>query len=389
MANKDDEKWMSMALELAAKGAGHTSPNPLVGAVIVRGDELIGEGWHEYCGGLHAERNAIKDCIERGNDPEGATIYVTLEPCCHYGKTPPCTEAIIENKMARVVYGALDPNPKVAGKGLEILAEAGIEVEGPVLNKECLEINDIFFHYITTGMPFVIMKYAMTADGKIAAYTGDSRWVTGETARKHTHLTRKRVSAIMVGIGTVLADDPMLNCRLDEPDVKRDGTPFESSVDPIRVICDSRLRLPLDSQIVKTAGQIRTIAACVEGAAEKPDDIAEKKAALEKAGVEVIEIPADTDGHVSISMLMKTLGELKIDSVLLEGGGEMNFSALNSGVVDKVQVYIAPKIIGGAGAKSPVGGMGIPKMADCIKLGRPAISVLGEDLLLEYRFVNE
>lgn len=389
MANKKDEEFMRMALGLALKGTGHTSPNPLVGAVIVRGDEVIGTGWHEYCGGLHAERNAIKDCIERGNDPEGATIYVTLEPCCHYGKTPPCTEAIIENKMARVVYGALDPNPKVAGKGLEILAEAGIEVEGPVLNKECLEINEIFFHYITTGMPFVIMKYAMTADGKIAAYTGDSRWVTGETARKHTHMTRKKVSAIMVGIGTVLADDPMLNCRLDEPELKRDGTPFENSIDPIRVICDSKLRLPLDSQIVKTAGQIRTIVACVEGAAEKSGEIAEKKAALEKAGVEVIEIPADTDGHVSISMLMKTLGELKIDSVLLEGGGEMNFSALESGVVNKVQVYIAPKIIGGAGAKSPVGGTGIPKMADCIKLGRPAISALGEDLLLEYRFINE
>ncbi len=389
MANKKDEEFMRMALGLALKGTGHTSPNPLVGAVIVRGDEVIGTGWHEYCGGLHAERNAIKDCIERGNDPEGATIYVTLEPCCHYGKTPPCTEAIIENKMARVVYGALDPNPKVAGKGLEILAEAGIEVEGPVLNKECLEVNEIFFHYITTGMPFVIMKYAMTADGKIAAYTGDSRWVTGETARKHTHLTRKKVSAIMVGIGTVLADDPMLNCRLDEPELKRDGTPFENSVDPIRVICDSRLRIPTESMIVKTAGTIRTIIAYAAGTAEQSGEFAEKKAALEKAGAEVLEIPADTDGHVSIPLLMRKLGEMKIDSVLLEGGAEMNFSALESGVVNKVQVYIAPKIIGGAGAKSPVGGTGIPKMADCVKLSRPEVSMIGDDLLIEYRFINE
>lgn len=383
MALKDDEKYMMMALELAANGAGHTSPNPLVGAVIVRNGEVIGAGWHEYCGGLHAERNAIKDCFERGNDPKGATIYVTLEPCCHYGKTPPCTEAIIERGFSRVVYGAFDPNPKVAGKGLEILKKAGIEVDGPVLNRECLEINDIFFHYITTGLPFVIMKYAMTADGKIAAYTGDSRWVTGEAARKHTHKTRKRVAAIMVGIGTVLADDPMLNCRLEEPDLKRDGTPFDRSVDPVRVVCDSNLRIPLDCRIVKTAGAIRTIVACADGADP------EKKAALEKAGVEVIDVMADRDGRASLPLIIEKLGALGLDSVLLEGGAELNFSALEDGIPDKLQVYIAPKLIGGAGAKSPIGGKGIAKMADCVDLGRPKITRLGDDLLLEYRFVNE
>ena len=383
MALKDDEKYMMMALELAANGAGHTSPNPLVGAVIVRNGEVIGAGWHEYCGGLHAERNAIKDCLERGNDPKGATIYVTLEPCCHYGKTPPCTEAIIERGFSRVVYGAFDPNPKVAGKGLEILKKAGIEVDGPVLNRECLEINDIFFHYITTGLPFVIMKYAMTADGKIAAYTGDSRWVTGEAARKHTHKTRKRVAAIMVGIGTVLADDPMLNCRLEEPDLKRDGTPFDRSVDPVRVVCDSKLRIPLDCRIVKTAGDIRTIVASADGADP------EKKAALEKAGVEVIDVMADRDGRASLPLIIEKLGALGLDSVLLEGGAELNFSALEDGIPDKLQVYIAPKLIGGAGAKSPIGGKGIAKMADCVDLGRPKITRLGEDLLLEYRFVNE
>lgn len=383
MALKDDEKYMMMALELAANGAGHTSPNPLVGAVIVRNGEVIGAGWHEYCGGLHAERNAIKDCLERGNDPKGATIYVTLEPCCHYGKTPPCTEAIIERGFSRVVYGAFDPNPKVAGKGLEILKKAGIEVDGPVLNRECLEINDIFFHYITTGLPFVIMKYAMTADGKIAAYTGDSRWVTGEAARKHTHKTRKRVAAIMVGIGTVLADDPMLNCRLEEPDLKRDGTPFDRSVDPVRVVCDSKLRIPLDCRIVKTAGDIRTIVACAYGADP------EKKAALEKAGVEVIDVMADRDGRASLPLIIEKLGALGLDSVLLEGGAELNFSALEDGIPDKLQVYIAPKLIGGAGAKSPIGGKGIAKMADCVDLGRPKITKLGDDLLLEYRFVNE
>lgn len=383
MSLENDEKYMLMALELAANGAGHTSPNPLVGAVIVRGGEVIGTGWHEYCGGLHAERNAIKDCLERGNDPEGATIYVTLEPCCHYGKTPPCTEAIIEKGFSRVVYGALDPNPKVAGKGLDILRKSGIQVDGPILNKECLEINDIFFHYITTGRPFVIMKYAMTADGKIAAYTGDSRWVTSEIARKHTHMTRKRAAAIMVGIGTVLADDPMLNCRLDKPDLKRDGTPFEKSVDPVRVVCDSRLRIPLDSQIVRTAERIRTIAACVTGADP------EKKLLLENAGIEVMEVMADRDGHASLPLIIEKLGTLGLDSVLLEGGAELNFAALSQGVPDKLQVYIAPKLIGGASAKSPVGGHGIAKMSDCINLGKPKIIPLGKDLLLEYRFVNE
>lgn len=389
MALKDDEKYMMMALELAANGAGHTSPNPLVGAVIVRDGEVIGAGWHEYCGGLHAERNAIKDCLERGNDPKGATIYVTLEPCCHYGKTPPCTEAIIERGFARVVYGAFDPNPKVAGKGLEILKKAGIEVDGPVLNKECLEINDIFFHYITTGLPFVIMKYAMTADGKIAAYTGDSRWVTGDAARKHTHMTRKRVAAIMVGIGTVLADDPMLNCRLDEHDLKRDGTPFEKSVDPIRVVCDSKLRIPLDCKLVKTAKEIRTIVACAADAPGASKEAEDKKAALEKAGVEIVEVMADRDGHASLPLIIEKLGALGLDSVLLEGGAELNFSALEDGIPDKLQVYIAPKLIGGAGAKSPIGGQGIPKMADCVNLGKPKITELGDDLLLEYRFVNE
>lgn len=227
------------------------------------------------------------------------------------------------------------------------------------------------------------MKYAMTADGKIAAYTGDSRWVTGEAARKHTHKTRKRVAAIMVGIGTVLADDPMLNCRLEEPDLKRDGTPFDRSVDPVRVVCDSKLRIPLDCRVVKTAGDIRTIVACADGADP------EKKAALEKAGVEVIDVMADRDGRASLPLIIEKLGALGLDSVLLEGGAELNFSALEDGIPDKLQVYIAPKLIGGAGAKSPIGGKGIAKMADCVDLGRPKITRLGDDLLLEYRFVNE
>ena len=375
---KTDRKWMQAALDLAGNGEGHVHPNPLVGAVIVKDGEVIGNGWHEYCGGLHAERNALKDCRERGNDPQGATIYVTLEPCCHYGKTPPCTEAIIENRLGRVVFGAWDPNPLVAGKGIQILRDAGIETEGPVMEEECLAKNKIFFHYITRKMPYVIMKYAMTADGKIACVTGDSRWVTGESAREHTHRTRRAVTAIMAGINTVLQDDPMLNCRLED-----------DPVNPVRIICDSRLRIPLESRIVQTAGEIPTIVAYRRDAADENGDekqrlAAERAKVLEEAGIELIPVGADSEGHTDLKELMRILGEKKIDSILLEGGGELNYSALRSGIVSCVQAYIAPKIVGGAAAKSPVGGAGIEKMTDCVTLSVPQISTFGPDILLTF-----
>ena len=383
---KIDREWMRLALELAGRGAGHVSPNPMVGAVIVKDGKLIGEGWHEYCGGLHAERNALADCRKKRNDPQGATIYVTLEPCCHYGKTPPCTEAIMENGLSRVVFGAWDPNPLVAGKGIDILKKAGIETEGPVMEEECREKNKIFFHYITSGMPYVIMKYAMTSDGKIACETGDSRWVTGEMARRRVHKTRRAVSGIMAGIGTVLSDDPMLNCRLEQ-----------DPVDPVRIICDSGLRIPEDSQIVRTAGKIRTIVAYVPEraaeyaadpkAAEKAADgmIPEKKAErLAECGVELLPVSAGEDGRVDLRELMRLLGERKIDSILLEGGSELNFSALRAGIVTAVQVYLAPKLVGGAGAKTPVGGAGIARMADAVQLSSPKMTFLGQDILLEY-----
>ncbi|MCI8284663.1 MAG: bifunctional diaminohydroxyphosphoribosylaminopyrimidine deaminase/5-amino-6-(5-phosphoribosylamino)uracil reductase RibD [Firmicutes bacterium] len=376
MTDRDtDKKYMEMAVRLAAKGMGRVSPNPMVGAVIVKDGDIIGEGWHEYCGGLHAERNALKNCKERGNDPEGATMYVTLEPCCHYGKTPPCTEAVIENGLSRIVFGAWDPNPLVAGKGIQLLKDAGVHAEGPVLEAECLKRNEIFFHYITTGTPYVIMKYAMTADGKIAAHTGDSRWVTSEQARQHTHLTRKQVSAIMVGIGTVLADDPMLNCRLAEDSEE------QISFDPIRIICDSKLRIPWDSKIIKTAEYIRTIIVCVE---TQEQEVKSRSEVLQNAGAEVLEVSADKNGRIDMKELMKKLGEMKIDSVLLEGGSEIHFSALEAGIVSKVQVYMAPKLIGGAAAKTPIGGAGIDKMADCVMLAGPEITILGDDILLEY-----
>ena len=365
-----DEKWMRRALELAAGGLGRVSPNPMVGAVIVRDGKVIGEGFHERYGELHAERNALADCRRRGYTADGATIYVTLEPCCHYGKTPPCTEAILENRLSRVVYGTTDPNPLVAGKGLDILWKAGVRVEGPVLERECRELNRIFFHHVTTGLPYVILKYAMTADGKIATVTGDSRWITGEESRRHVHLIRRQVSAIMVGIGTVLADDPMLNCRVEE------------GVDPIRVICDSRLRIPMESQIVRTAGQIRTIVAYIgESEPERQDKIRK----LTEAGVELLKIDADAEGHVDTEKLIRELGNMKIDSILVEGGSELHFSVLKTGFVSEIDVYIAPKFAGGAAARTPVGGVGFDRIAECVELGAPEIERFGDDVLLRYR----
>jgi diaminohydroxyphosphoribosylaminopyrimidine deaminase/5-amino-6-(5-phosphoribosylamino)uracil reductase len=357
-----DKKYMHRAIELAKKGIGFVNPNPLVGAVIVKDDKIIGEGWHAKCGGLHAERNALASCRQ---SPEGSTIYVTLEPCCHFGKTPPCTDAIIENKIAKVVIGSSDPNPLVSGKGAKIMREHGIEVVTGVLKPECDSLNDIFFHYITTGKPYVIMKYAMTADGKIATVTGDSKWITSEPAREHVHQTRKRVSAIMAGIGTVLSDNPMLDCRTEDPS------------NPIRIICDSRLKIPLDSKIAKTAKDIPTYIATII-----KDD--KKIKQLENMGVNIIQTK-EKNQRVDLNHLMEYLGSLKIDSVLQEGGAELNYSALQSEIVSKIQVYIAPKIFGGAAAKSPIGGAGVELAKQAYILLPPSVTYLGNDILLEYK----
>ena len=374
-----EEKYMRRAIELAKKGSGHVNPNPLVGAVIVRDGEIIGEGYHECYGQLHAERNAIANAKKRGNSLEGSTIYVTLEPCCHYGKTPPCTEAIIEEKIARVVFGSDDPNPLVSGKGFQMLREKGIEVIPHFLKEECDAMNHVFFHYIRTGTPYVAMKYAMTMDGKIACYTGDSKWVTGEESRAHVQTLRNHYKGIMAGIGTVLADDPMLNCRI------------EGGRDPIRIIADSHLRIPMDSQLVRTAGQQPLIVACL------PDADEEKAAQLQEKGVEVLRIPGVTTADIteeqkeviSLPVLMKELGARKIDGILLEGGGQLNESALQAGIVDRIYCYIAPKIFGGAQAKTPVEGQGLTRAADAWQFNRIGMQEFGQDILLEYEKAQE
>ena len=358
------EEYMRRALELARKGEGHTSPNPMVGCVVVKDGRIISEGYHEKYGEFHAERNALTRCTE---DTAGADLYVTLEPCCHQGKTPPCTDIIIEKKIARVFVGSMDSNPLVAGKGVQILRDHGIYVETGILDAECRKLNEVFYHYIATNTPFVVMKYAMTLDGKIACATGDSKWVTGEIARTQVHRMRGRYRGIMVGIGTVLADDPMLNCRV------------EGGVDPVRIICDSNLHIPTESQIVKTASDIETIVACSQEALES-ERKQEKIRRLKEAGIQII----GTEGAHGVNLveLMKKLGGQNIDSILLEGGGTLNASALEDGIVNKVYAYIAGKLIGGMDARSPVEGMGIDRMADAITLQNVEIEKLGDDFCI-------
>ena len=357
---EQDRQYMKMALELAQKGMGFTAPNPMVGAVIVKNGRIIGQGYHRKYGGLHAEREALAACTE---EPEGASIYVTLEPCCHYGKQPPCVNAILEAGIRRVIIGSSDPNPLVAGKGIRILKDRGIEVTENILKEECDKLNEAFFYYIQNKKPYVVMKYAMTMDGKIAAYTGESKWVTGEAARIHVQEQRLKYTGIMVGVGTVLADDPMLTCRL------------ENSRNPVRIICDSHLRTPLTSKIVRTAATIPTILASSSKDQQKIKN-------YEELGCPVLYVP-EKNGHIDLNRLMELLGAAKIDSILLEGGGSLNWSALECGIVQKVQTYIAPKLFGGEEAKTPVEGKGFPDPASAVLLKNSEIIRLGDDFLIE------
>lgn len=389
--NKNDEKYMRQAIEIAKKGIGWANPNPLVGAVIVKNDKIIGEGAHLKYGSLHAERNAIlsaKDNLEKDDkidSIEGSTIYVTLEPCCHYGKTPPCTEAIIDNKIKRVVIGSRDPNPKVSGKGVRILREAGIEVITDFLKEECDALNDIFFHYIKNKRPYVLMKYAMTADGKIATSTGKSKWITSALAREYVQEIRHKYMGIMVGIGTVLADDPLLNCR-----AKNISNPRH----PIRIICDSNLRIPIDSNIVKTASRYETILVIADKNLNMGEVVAEdiKLSTTEKGEklnflldkkIKILNIFDKNNTRIDLNSLMKYLGEEGMDTILLEGGGILNESALESGIVNEIMSFISPKIFGGGG-KTPVSGDGIDEPSDAIKLSIKDIKMIGDDILTCY-----
>lgn len=360
-----DEKYMRMAIELAKCGAGAVNPNPLVGAVIVKDDRVIGKGFHARYGGLHAERAAIESLTENA---DGAEMYVTLEPCCHTGKQPPCTHAIVEQKISKVYVGSDDPNRLVSGKGMEYLRQHGVEVVPHILENECDDLNQVFFHYITEQTPYVVMKYAMTMDGKICSQTGDSRWVSGEQSRQRVQESRNLYAGIMVGINTVLVDDPMLTCRI------------EHGRNPIRIICDSKLRIPGESNIVKTANEIRTIVAtCVDSVEQE-----KKIDALQSKGVEILHV-GNSDKRVDLKLLMTKLGEMGIDGILLEGGGTLNYSAVSSGIVSEVQVYLAPKIVGGRAALTPVEGVGVQSMSLAKKFKLHKLQTIGEDVLLVYR----
>lgn len=352
---------MRMALELARKGKGWTTPNPLVGAVIVKGGRVIGQGYHQKYGQPHAEVNAIASAKE---DVTGATLYVTLEPCSHFGKTPPCSDLLIDKNIKRVVVGTLDPNPLVAGKGIERLRSNGIEVVTGVLEEESQKLNEIFIKYIVTKEPFVVMKNAMSLDGKIATVTGESQWISGESSRKQVHSLRHELAGIMVGIETIIKDDPQLTSRT------------LNSRNPIRIVVDSQLRIPIDSKVLTQQDKAKTIVATTKSANK------EKVDTLKQMGIEVI-VTKEKLGRVDLQELMKVLGAKGIDSILLEGGATLNFSALEEGIVDKIQSYIAPKIIGGKEAKTAVEGAGIQSLKSAFQIDRMTSVMVGEDLFVE------
>jgi diaminohydroxyphosphoribosylaminopyrimidine deaminase/5-amino-6-(5-phosphoribosylamino)uracil reductase len=363
-----DERFMRRALDLARRGLGRTSPNPAVGSVVVRDGAIVGEGYHRSAGQPHAERIALANA---GDAARGAEIFVTLEPCCHHGRTPPCTDAIIEADIARVVYAMEDPDPRCAGGGEAALQAAGIEVEGGLLREEARRLLAGYVRHRLTGRPLVTLKLAMSLDGRIATRTGDSQWISGEKSRAIVHRMRDRCDAVMVGVGTVLADDPALTTR-DVPDGR----------DALRVIVDSTARTPVDAQVVREESNAGCLIACTHAA--PPDRVS----VLRDEGAEVLVLPT-RGGHVDLAALMEALGERGVLNVLLEGGGSLAAGALEAGVVGRTMFFYAPLIIGGREAVPGVGGEGAERVADAVRLTRMTTRQVGEDLLIEGRLSNE
>lgn len=359
----NDEYFMEKALELSKKGIGFTTPNPLVGALIVKDGDIIGAGYHKQYGREHAEINAFNNAKE---NVEGSTMYITLEPCSHHGKTPPCVNEIIKRGIKRVVIAMKDPNPLVAGRGINLLLENGIDVKIGVKKESAEKINEIFIKYIKTNRPFCILKAGMSLDGKIATYTGDSKWITSIDSRIYSHKLRHSVSGITVGINTVLKDNPTLNTRINN----------EKCKNPIRIILDSHGRIPIESNVLNTLDIAETIVVVTENA--RKENI--KK--IRSIGAEVIISPLK-QGKVDLKFLMDELGKRKIDSILIEGGGEVNFSFLKENLVDKAIFFIAPKLIGGASSKTPVEGEGVGLLKEAPQLKNINTFKLGEDVLIE------
>ena len=354
---------MARALDLAERGRGLTSPNPLVGAVIVNDGRIIAEGFHRRFGDAHAEVEALEQANE---STRGSTMYVNLEPCCHYGKAPPCTGAIIKAGISKVVMAMEDPNPLVAGKGRAELESAGIVVEAGLSEERAKKLNEAFIKFTTTGLPFFTAKAAMTLDGKIATRDGDSRWITGEQARSHVHWLRAGVDAVMVGSGTVEIDDPILTTR----------TAAGNGRDAARIIVDGDAKLSPDRHVFGVESSAPTLVAVKTTA---PQD---RKSALSAAGAELIEVEEKED-KVDLAQLAEKLGERGIAGVMIEGGGGLLAAAFEAGIVDKALFFIAPKIFGGEGAPTPVEGPGVVKVAEAIRFGDLHVRKIGEDILIE------
>ena len=356
--------FMQCALKLAGQAKGRTSPNPLVGTVIVKNGQVIGEGYHQKAGTPHAEVHALNAA---GKNAKGATLYTNLEPCCHWGRTPPCTEALIHAGIAEVYIAAVDPNPSVAGNGVHQLEKAGICVHVGVCQQEAEKLNEVHTKYIQTGLPFVILKIAMSLDGKIATASGESQWITSEASRQRGHEIRDAVDAILVGRGTVERDNPALTTRLQE----RPGQ------DAIRIVMDSHARTSTDTRIFNAESSAGVIVAVT------PEAPAKNVEALEKSGAEVITVP-EVHGKVCFRRLMEILGKREITSILIEGGGEINASAVAAGIVDKVMCFVAPIIIGGQNAPGPIGGEGVASLMDVPHLQRISITQMPDaDFLIE------
>lgn len=356
----EEVRFMRRALELARRGEGWVEPNPMVGAVVVRDGVVVGEGWHERFGGPHAEVLAL---AQAGPLARGATLYVTLEPCCHWGKTPPCTEAILTAGISRVVAAMLDPFPEVSGRGLENLRQAGLSVEVGLLQAEAQELNAPYLKRVTRGRPWVIAKWAMSLDGKMATATGESKWISSEESRQLARQWRGQVDAVVVGIGTVLRDDPHL------------GAPPGSPRTPCRVVLDTHLRIPLESQLVKTAGQSPVL--IFHG----PEASSRVREQLTQAGCACCAVPS-VQHRLDLLAVLSELGRRNMTNVLVEGGGEVLGSFFDLGEVDELRVFIAPVLIGGRNAIAPLAGRGIERITQAWRLERWRSETVGTDMLL-------
>ena len=361
-SNSNDINFMKMALKEAVKATGRTSPNPLVGAVIVKNGQVVSKGYHKQAGTLHAEVNAINNASET----RGATIYVTLEPCNHQGRTPPCTHAIVKSGISRVVVGMVDPNPVVSGGGIKYLKSMGVDVCCGVLEEKCQNINLFFIKWIKTGLPWVILKAGLTLDGKIASRCGNGGWITNKKSRKHVHKMRDRVDGILIGIGTALADDPSLTTRLSGAGHR----------DPARIILDSNLRLPIEANMLIQESDAPTYIFC--GVKHDPD----KKQLLEKAGATVVPVDLSEDGHIDLEMVLKELGNRQITSLLVEGGSIVHGAFLSRNLIDQVSLFFGPLLLGGDGL-SAVGDLKLDRLDQAKRLHRISSRQFDDDILIE------